>query len=452
MLEKKLFGTNGIRFIPKEFSDLEFVLAVSESIGTYFRDGEVLVGRDGRLSSKAIANVVSSGLMSSGVDVADAGLLPTPALQFGVRDLGFKGGVMITASHNPPQYNGLKVVGSNGVEIPRNEEAKIEEIYFSKKAKKAKWKDVGTRREETSIIKRYVEDIIGQVQFEKIRKRAFKVVMDLGNGAQCVAAPYVAEELGCKVITLNSTVDGNFPGRGPEPIPEVLGSLSKAVVACGADFGVAYDGDGDRAIFCDEKGRIIWGDQSGALLSDYISSRENNVTIVTPISTSQVIEIVAKRRHAKVVRTRVGSVDVSDTMIRLGAIVGFEENGGFIYAPHIPVRDGAMATALVLDLLSSTKKKLSEEIDSRIPRFYQKKTKVAVMKEKAQKIVEEIEKRVEGKIEKVDGLKIWLDSSTWVLVRPSGTEPIIRIFAESNSRKKVQSALARFVKMVEKLK
>ena len=452
MLERKLFGTNGIRFIPKKFSDLEFVFKVSESVGTYFKHGELLVGRDGRNSSPAIINVVSSGLMSSGIDVAEAGLVPTPALQYCVKALKFRGGVMVTASHNPPEYNGLKVIGSNGIEIPREEERKIEKIHFSENIRRAGWKDAGAIREETSVIKRYIEDIVSKVDSERIKTKSFKVVLDLGNGAQCVAAPYVAEELGCKVITLNSIIDGNFPGRGPEPVPEALTSLSKAVVGSGADFGVAYDGDGDRAIFCDEKGRIIWGDQSGALLSDYIASRKSKLTIVTPVSTSQAIEIIAERRGAKVLRTRVGSVDVSDTMMKEDAMVGFEENGGFIYAPHIAVRDGAMATALMLELLSSSGKRLSEEVESRVPLFFQKKIKVHVNKEKVQEIMEKIEKSINGKVEKIDGLKIWFDEHTWVLVRPSGTEPIIRIFAESDSRETLEKTVKKFEKLVERLK
>jgi phosphomannomutase/phosphoglucomutase len=451
-LLKRLFGTNGIRFIPKNFADLDFALKVAESIGTYFQRGEVLVGRDGRTTSPVLLGIVSSGLMSSGVDVAEAGLVPTPALQFCVKKLKFRGGVMVTASHNPPEYNGIKVVGANGVEIPRDEERKVESIYFEEKVRRAKWDEVGIIREETSIIRKYLEDIVSKVNAEKIRKRKFKIVMDLGNGAQCLAAPYVAEELGCKVITINSTIDGNFPGRGPEPTPDVLGTLSRTVLACKADFGVAYDGDGDRAIFCDERGKIIWGDQSGALLADYIASKRENITIVTPVSTSQVAEVIAERRGAKVIRTKVGSVDVSNTMIERNAIVGFEENGGFIYAPHIPVRDGAMATAMMLEFLSTTKRSLSEEISSRLPNFYQMKTKVQVERDRVDRIMEELDRRINEKVEKIDGLKVWLDNHTWVLIRPSGTEPIIRIFAESNSKASVKKAVERFLGLVRRLK
>lgn len=449
---KKLFGTNGIRLIPKNFDDLIFILEVSECIGTYFQKGEVLVGRDGRNSSPVLFDISCSGLMETGIDVLEAGLVPTPALQLFVRNNKLRGGLMITASHNPPEYSGLKVVGDNGVELPRDEEEKIEKIYFEKNIKLADWRSVGTSREEKSVVNEYIDCIIGKVNSDKINKRNFKIVMDLGNGAQCVAAPYMAEELGCKVITINSIIDGSFPGRGPEPTPYVLDELSSAVVASDADLGVAYDGDGDRAIFCDDKGKILFGDQSGAILADYIASRNKGVTIVTPVSTSQVIEEIAEKRNAKVIRTKVGSVDVSDTILRENALIGFEENGGFIYSPHIPVRDGAMATALMLDLLSETGLPLSKIVSSKLPKLFQVKTKVNIEGSDPLKILKRIEEKINYEVDTTDGLKFFIDERTWVLIRPSGTEPIIRIFAESDSTNKVNKIAQKFVKLVEELK
>ncbi len=444
----RLFGTNGIRFVPGVDADLDFVIQVGESIGTYFSDGEILTGRDGRLSGPALSAAVSSGLMSSGRSVAEAGLVPTPALQYSVSQLGYRGGVMVTASHNPSQYNGFKVVGSDGVEIPRLDEQKVERIFKDGSEAKASWKDVGTARDEPSVIKTYLQGILSKVNRRLIGDRKFTVVMDPGDGMQSLAAPFLLDSLECKIITINGIVDGLFPGRGPEPIPETLGDLSAAVKAVGADLGVAYDGDGDRSIFCDEQGNILWGDQTGSLLVDYLCEKRPGATIVTSVSSSQAVEIVAKRRGASVIRTRVGSVDVSRTIIERKAFFGFEENGGCIYPAHIAVRDGAMTTALVLECLAARGTSFSRTLATTVPKFFQSKTKLQVPPDRVRQVLSAVSKQG-GKIERVDGLKVWVDEHSWVLVRPSGTEPIIRIFAESDTKEKTDSLLKRFLKLVK---
>lgn len=445
----RLFGTNGIRFIPGVTKDLDFVIKLGESIGTYLGDGEVLVGRDGRTTGEALSLAVTAGLMSSGRNVAEAGMVPTPALQFAVKSLGYRGGVMVTASHNPPQYNGFKVMGPDGVEIPRLDEQKIEKIFHDEAQNRANWKDVGTARDEPSVIRTYLQGVLSRVNIKAISERKFVVVMDPGNGAQCLAAPFLLDSLGCKVITINSVLDGSFSGRGAEPTPDTLGDLVSAVKASNADLGVAYDGDGDRALFSDETGNVYWGDQSCSLLADYLLEKNPGAAVVTPISSSQVIEAIAKKRNAKVMRTRVGSVDVSRTIIERKAFFGFEENGGCIYPAHLPVRDGAMTTALVLECLAVRGMSFSRAMSHSVPKFYQSKTKVEISSEKVRDIMRAVEKHSNGRVEKVDGVKAWLDERTWVLVRPSGTEPIVRIFAEAETQEKADSVLKKFVKMVK---
>lgn len=445
----RLFGTNGVRFVPGVSHDLDFVISMGECIGTYLGNGEVLVGRDGRLSSPALSNAVVSGILSSGLDSAEGGLVPTPALQYGVRTMGFKGGVMVTASHNPAKYNGLKVSGSDGVEIPRLDEQRIEKIYFDHSQNKADWKTIGVARSEPSLVRNYLKGILSRVKAKAIADRKFTVVMDLGNGAQSVAAPYLVESLGCKLITLNSTVDGNFPGRGPEPTPDTLKDLSAAVKAAGADLGVAYDGDGDRSIFCDEDGRILWGDQSGCLVADFVLEKNPGATIVTSVSTTQAIEAVAKKHGAKVLRTRVGSVEISRTIIERNAVFGFEENGGCIYAPHIPVRDGGMTTALLLECLAGRGMSFSKTLSFVVPKYHQAKTKLEVKGGNVGTVMKAVERQAKGEVEKVDGVKLWTSEHSWVLVRPSGTEPIVRIFAESDTQEGADQLVKKFVKVVK---
>jgi phosphomannomutase/phosphoglucomutase len=447
--QQRLFGTNGVRFIPGVSHDLDFAINLAEAIGTYFEEGEILLGRDGRISGPALANAAISGLMSSGRNVAEAGLVPTPALQYAVKSMGFAGGVMVTASHNPSQYNGLKVAGPEGVEIPRLDEQRIEKIYFDRSQNRADWKSVGTVREEPSVVRKYIEGVSSKVNVKAISDRKFTVVMDLGNGAQSVAAPYLLEALGCKLITLNSVVDGAFPGRGPEPTPENLKDLSMAVKSVGADLGVAYDGDGDRSMFCDEDGKVLWGDQSGTLLADYVLEKHPDGTVVTSVASSQAIEIVAKKHNGKVLRTRVGAVEIARTILERNAVFGFEENGGCMYQPHIPVRDGCMTTALMLECLAAKGMSFSRTLTFTVPKFFQAKTKLEVEKKKVDVAMKAVERQAKGEAEKVDGVKVWTDEHSWVLVRPSGTEPIVRIFAESDSQDKADLLVKRFAKVVK---
>jgi phosphomannomutase/phosphoglucomutase len=447
--QQRLFGTNGVRFVPGVSHDLDFAINLAEAIGTFFGNGEILVGRDGRVSGPALSNAAISGLLSSGLDVAEAGLVPTPALQYGVKTMGYKGGVMVTASHNPPQYNGLKVSGSDGVEIPRLDEQRIEKIYYDKSQNKADWKTIGVARQEPSVIRNYLRGILSRVNAKAIAQRNFVVVMDIGNGAQSGAAPYLVESLGCKVITLNSVVDGTFPGRGPEPTPDTLSDLCVAVKSVGADLGVAYDGDGDRSIFCDEDGRILWGDQSGCLVADFVLEKHPGGTIVTSIASSQAIETVTKRHSAKVLRTRVGSVEIARTILERNAVFGFEENGGCIYQPHIPVRDGGMTTALMLECLAARGMSFSKALSFVVPRFFQAKTKVEVSRKKVDVVMKAVEKQARGEVERVDGVKLWTDEKSWVLTRPSGTEPIVRIFAESDTQEKADQLVKKFAKVVK---
>jgi phosphomannomutase/phosphoglucomutase len=445
----RLFGTNGVRFIPGVTGDMGFALKLAESIGTYFSEGEILVGRDGRLTGQMMFSSVTAGLMSSGRDIAESDIVPTPALQFATKALGYRGSVMITASHLPAQYNGVKVMGPDGVEISRLDEQRIEKIFHDGSANKANWKDVGTARPEPSVIRTYLNGIMSKVNVKLIADRRLKVVVDAGNGAQSLAIPYLLEALGCKVITINSIIDGNFRGRGPDPTPENLRDLVVAVRASNADLGVAYDGDGDRSIFCDEGGNMYWGDQTGSLLADYLLEKNPNSTIVTPVSSSQVIEAVAKKRAAKVIRTRVGSVDVSRTIIERKALMGFEENGGGFFPSHLPTRDGGMTTAVMLELIAMRAGPLSKLIAAAFPRFYQTKTKVPIDPSRVRDIMKKIERQGDGKVEKVDGVKVWVDEKTWALIRPSGTEPIVRIFVESETKEKADATAKKFVKAVK---
>jgi len=444
----KLFGTNGIRGVFGQDFTLEFIHDITLSIAEYFKGGPVIVGYDGRDTSPIIAKVVCSALNYAGLDCNNAGLNPTPCLEYATKKLGYTGGIMITASHNPPQYNGIKPIASDGVEISREDELVIEDIYFTKKWKNNSSK-FGSTTKKNSAIKEYLDGIKSQVDSSKILEKKLKVVLDLGNGAQSVTASKLCEELGCQVITINEKIDGSFPGRGSEPTPENLSELSDTVKKTSADFGIAFDGDGDRSLFCDNKGLILTGDKSALLLSKYILEKNPNATVVTCINSGSSIEKIAAISNAKVIRTKVGSVEVSRKMVLTNAVIGFEENGGFMFGKHNQVRDGAMTMALVLELLAKTDKTISELIDD-LPPSFTTKTKISCSRDDAQKIINKLKEEY-PESDTTDGIKITFDEQNWVMVRPSGTEPIIRVYAEGSSKEKLAKLILEHVQKVKSI-
>ena len=440
----KLFGTNGIRGVFGEDLTLDFISKITLSIASFFKKGPILVGYDGRKSSVVISKIVTAALSSAGLDSAVCGLVPTPCLQFATRQLGYNGGIMITASHNPPQYNGMKVIANDGIEISRESELQVEEIYFAKKWKTSK--KFGSIINESHAINTYISGIKKQVNVNKIKSRNLKIVLDLGNGAQAVTAPTLCKDLGCETILINEKIDGNFPGRGSEPTPQNLNNLSDMIIKSKADLGIAFDGDGDRSIFCDETGKILTGDRSALLLSQYILKKQPASKIVTSVNSTSVIEKIAANSKSKVLRTKVGSVEVSRKMVKENAIIGFEENGGFMYGKHNQVRDGSMTMVILLDLLASGKNSLSQEM-SMLPPSFTTKGKIECSKDDFKKIVK-ILKTEPYKKDLTDGVKLSLDDSSWIMVRLSGTEPIARLYAESYSQSKLDDIFEKYLQKV----
>jgi len=441
----KFFGTNGIRGVFSEDFTLEFVHDMTLAIGTYFERGPILIGFDGRESSPTICKVVSSALNSIGIDCNVAGIIPTPCLEFAVKTLGYSGGIMITASHNPPQYNGIKPAAKDGVEISRNDELIVEDIYLQKSWIKnpENW---GITGKEERTIETYLKGIISHVDSKLIESKNFKVVLDLGNGAQAVSAPDFCKMIQCEALLINQNIDGNFSGRGSEPTPQNLSELSKIVVENNANFGIAFDGDGDRSIFCDNKGNILTGDKSALLLTQHILKKNPNSLIVTCLNSGSNTEVLADKFNSKVIRTKIGSVEVSRKMVSIDALIGFEENGGFMYGKHNQVRDGCMTLALMLDLLA-TGKSLSDEITS-LPPSFTTKDKVSCSPVNVLKLFSSLKEEFPSS-DTTDGIKITTDPKNWVMIRPSGTEPIVRVYAEAESQEKLDVIMSEYLKKVK---
>ncbi|MGV9102947.1 MAG: phosphoglucosamine mutase [Promethearchaeia archaeon] len=434
---KKLFGTNGVRGIINREITPELTLNIGKAVGTVLEGEEVAVGRDCRMGGEMLRHAVTSGLLSTGISVVDVGFVPTPTLQFIVPLLGCTGGIMITASHNPPEFNGLKVMGSNGVEISRDVENEMEKVYFDRDFTLAEWTEIGGTRKYDSAIENYLEAIKSHVDVDAVKRRTLKVVVDGANSVGSLATPILLRQLGCKVISLNAQLDGMFPGRDPEPTPENLKTLADAVKAMDADFGVAHDGDADRATFVDENGNVLWGDQSFAIMASYILGKYDSPTLVTPVSSGRLIEDVAHEAGATIDWTVVGSVDVSHRMLEIDAEMGGEENGGVFYPAHQAVRDGAMTAAKMAEIMSLEKKTLSELV-AELPQYKSVKLSVDVPQDKKLAILAPLlELTKDQERITIDGVKLIYDQG-WVLMRPSGTEPIWRCFVESESEKKAE--------------
>ena len=444
----KFFGTNGIRGVFSEDFTLEFVHDMTLAIGTYFEKGPVLIGYDGRDSSPVICKVVIAALNSIGIDCNVAGIVPTPCLEFAVKTLGYSGGIMITASHNPPQYNGIKPAAKDGVEISRDDELIIEDIYLQKNWIKNCTK-FGTTGKEERAIDVYVKGIISQIDSTLIESKQFKVVLDLGNGAQAVSAPDFCKMLQCDTFLINQNIDGSFPGRGSEPTPQNLSELSESVIKNNADIGIAFDGDGDRSIFCDNKGNILTGDKSALVLIRHILKKNPNSLVVTCLNSGSNTEVLADQFNSKVIRTKVGSVEVSRKMVPTNALIGFEENGGFMYGKHNQVRDGCMTLALMLELLATSEKSLYENITS-LPPSFTTKDKVACPSENVPKLISSLKNEFPNS-DTTDGIKITIDPKNWVMIRPSGTEPIVRVYAESENSEKLNELISEYVQKVKSI-
>lgn len=430
-MQKRLFGTNGVRGVVGKDLTPDLVLAIGEALGS-MRNGRIAVGRDTRTSGEMLINVLKAGLLSTGCTVTDCGILPTPALQYIVKDM-FDGGAMITASHNPPEYNGVKIIEPDGTEMGDEETILLEQRVFDRSFSTVPWNKVGTEIQSTELVEQYLKGVTHH--FPDDLGKNMTVVVDPGSGAACNTTPRILTELGCRVLTVNGVMDGTFPGRLPEPSAEGLKNCAALVVSSGAAFGVAHDGDADRAVFIDEKGGFVEENLQFALIARHICHKGAGV-VVTPVSTGHIVETVVKQENCTVEYTPVGSIYVARTMRSLLAqgtpvIFGGEGNGGLIYPEHQFCRDGGMTAAMMVSILVSANKPLSELIDE-LPRRVILKAKFAA--QNGERIIEFIKTRYPPEIlDETDGVKIQ-KSNSWILIRSSGTEPIVRIIIDSDSQ------------------
>ncbi|MGC8816905.1 MAG: phosphoglucosamine mutase [Candidatus Hadarchaeum sp.] len=433
----RLFGTFGVRGIVNKELTIKTALELGQALATDLGNrGRVALGRDNRTSGEMLELALVAGLNSGGCDVVRLGLTPTPVLSFATRSFGCDAGVMITASHNPAEYNGIKFWDQEGAGFQRWREDRIERI-MSHGPKLVGWRDIG-RSERVEALPLYFDAILERVpRF----RRGLKVVVDCANAVGNLVTPSLLRELGCQVISLNSQLDGTFPGRKLETIPENLNGLAKAVVSCKADLGVAHDGDADRTLVVDERGEVISGDRVFAHVALHYLRGKSRPRILTTVATSSVLDDVAAKLGGEVVRTKVGEPELVEEIRKNGGDIAGEENGGVIFPDWLLCRDGIMTAVQFIAALDSTDMKASE-LNLTLPKYFQVKRRLECPDEKKAKVLARLTKRFSRyRTSHMDGLRIELEEG-WLLLRPSGTEPIFRCFAEAKTEKQAKALAA----------
>jgi len=444
----RLFGTNGVRgVVNSKEMDAMFALRLGMAIGTFMK-GPVMIGTDARTSNEMLKSACVSGIMATGCDVQDCGIVPTPTLQYAVRTMKAAGGVVITASHNPPEFNGIKCIDADGTEMSRENEEAIERIYHSGDFRRADWEHIGRMRAYDSAIPRYIEAIMSKVDVLAIRKARLRVAVDCSNGAASLVTPRLLGRLGVRYVTMNADPNGS-PAHNSEPTPENTKDIVVLVKSGGFDFGFVHDGDADRTVFIDGTGRYLLGDRSLALVAHYICKEHGGGLVVTNVASSMCVEDAVKIAGGSIIFTRVGSPTIARAMMDLGGIFGGEENGGLIFAQFQFCRDGAMAAAKMLEVVAKYGK--LSALNDKIPSYSQYKTKTPCPDEKKEGVMANLARNTKGeRVDTTDGVKIFAKDG-WVLVRPSGTEPIFRIFSESKTPARARELAEHYKDQVERL-
>ncbi|MCM8804704.1 MAG: phosphoglucosamine mutase [Candidatus Omnitrophica bacterium] len=429
----------GVRGIYPSSLTPEVVYNFGLAYGNYLKEKIVYIGRDTRISGETLKYAIISSLLATGKDVIDLKIAPTPFVEFVVEKDGNAGGIIITASHNPFKYNGIKFLSSKGIFLNEKEGRKLLKIY---KGKKFVLSEVpGEVKFKIDLKDKYFEEIYKEVDILKIKKNNFKVIVDVCQGVGSLYTKEFLERMDCKIEILNEKPLGIF-SHDPEPNKKTLKQLSQYIKEKKADIGFAQDPDGDRLAIVDEKGNIIGEELVLAICVKNILEKVKT-SIVVNLSTSMVIDFIAKNFGVNVYRTKVGEVNVVEKMKRVNSLIGGEGNGGVIYPKVHYGRDSFVAISLILEYLSKREKSLSE-IVSEFPTYFMKKEKYEIEPKKIKNIMKRLIKKYENeKIDLKDGIKI-IRKNGWIHIRVSGTEPVLRMIVESKSEKILEKYIEEF--------
>ncbi|HET8656125.1 MAG TPA: phosphoglucosamine mutase [Longimicrobiaceae bacterium] len=441
-----MVSVSGVRGRVGEGLTPEVVAHFAAAFGAYaLRNGPgktIVVGRDSRVSGPMFVRAATAALQSVGCDVVDVGIAPTPSVQLSVEELGAAGGLAVTASHNPIEWNALKFIGPSGMFLDA-QQGEAMRAYLDGEIPRAGWRDLGQWRADEHAVDRHLEKILSLpfLDVGKIRARRFRVALDCVRGAGGTIFPRLLEALGCEVEAINLETDGLFP-REPEPVAANLGELEALVRETHADLGLATDPDVDRLSLVSERGRAIGEDYTLALATRLLLRRRPG-TVVTNLSTSRLLDDVTEEAGVRLVRAPVGEINVARRMEAESATVGGEGNGGVILPDVHLTRDAPVAAALILQLLADEGRPLSE-IAEGIGRYEIVKEKIERPRGSLDAAYDQLASQLNApQVDRQDGLRLdWPEQRRWAHLRPSGTEPIVRIIAEAPSREEAQALVA----------
>lgn len=447
-------GVSGVRGVFADSLNPRIVLRYAARFGEYIKANslnpspkpKIVVGRDSRTTGPAMLSTVVSALLSVGCDVVEIGIVPTPTVLLNVKKHSAQGGIAITASHNPPEWNAMKFVDGDGMFLSAAKAAQFL-ASVNDPITWVDWQNVGTLTHDSAAISYHINKVleIGYLDLGRIRSKRFRVVLDSVNGAGGLASPLLLERLGCEVIEINSAPTGVF-AHPAEPLNQNLTQLEEAVRIHKADIGFATDPDVDRLSIVSELGSCI-GEEYSVVLAELYVLPKNKGDIVVNLSTSMLSDHVAQRFGVKVHRAKVGEINVGKLMQEINSPIGGEGNGGIICPPVNYTRDALSGMALILGLLAESGKTVSQIVDE-LPRYYFAKDKLELEPAKMDTVMEAIPELLTGyELDRRDGIKA-VSNDHWIHIRKSGTEPIIRIYVESPSETQSRDICSSLIKRI----
>jgi phosphomannomutase len=443
MTERLIISVSGMRGIVGQNLTASVAAEYGCAFGTFLKGRQrgrepklsVCIGRDTRPSGKMLKSAVTEGLCAVGINVIDLGIVTTPGVGIMVKELGCNGGVVVTASHNPAEYNGVKLLLDNGIAPPPSATEQIRQYFFGKNFADVDRSNRGkvTSNEQTDTT--HINKVLAIVEKERIKAKKFRVVLDSVNGAGGRVGKKMLSEVGCEVVAINDEPTGLF-AHNPEPTVENITTLCEAVKKENAQIGFAQDPDADRLAIVDESGAYIGEEYTLALAAKHIFSKKSGKA-ATNLSTSRMIDDITAKAGGEVIRTAVGEANVASAMLEHGAIIGGEGNGGVIDLRVSPVRDSLVGIAVVLQLMAETAKTVSQLV-SEIGSYYMSKSKFAANESEAQQIIDSARKLfVNAQLNSRDGCRFDFDDG-WLHLRASNTEPVMRVIAEAKDQRTVE--------------
>jgi len=448
MHTRKLFGTSGIRGIVNQDLSPDFCRQVALAIGTTLPPAStVCIATDTRTSRDVIKEAINSSLLSCGINVVDLGILPTPALALLTRESGFATGIMVTASHNPPDFNGIKLFTGNSLGYSQAQEAAIEKVYFEQKFRQGKR---GTLEQAQDMKQRYLSFITGKLSLPGFNHQ-LKIVVDPGNGAASKFASDIFVQMGLDVISVNDEPNGLFPGRSPEPKADTLQGTVNFLRQHNADLAICFDGDADRVVFCDKEGFLGFNEPI-AFISRLAVKRTGRKKIATTIETGTLLDLAVNDLEVEVVRGRVGDVAVAHLTQELDAALGVEQVGVYIIPEAGYYPDSIFASLILLSQLSDAGE--IRRYFQGIPKLFFEKAKVFCPDELKELVMAQVKEEAHlfapAEINTLDGLRLEFPDS-WILIRASGTEPAIRVISESTSQTQTDGLVSKGKELVQSL-